>query len=234
MTKILAKILRVVSIVLMGLTAVLTLLGGVGTVCVAWAAEKWASLAALVPYKPVYQVATIITLIAALAGIRVTYGLLRGEKWSYVGALVTLLVGLGTAGTKMYFSSMLRGSTAPTNFRFYFTTFTLLVFLLLRLPGIWKWVGFTDSSGGPGSPATPAGLALLLGGVLTLTTPIWAGPTHTIDGYNLVNVLQLPLMVGGGGMVLAGATLLILAGWGTSVSALFRRSVQAVGRLAFS
>ena len=51
-----AKALRGVAITLMGLTLVFTLLGGVGTTCVALGAEKYDSMALLVPYKPLYQV----------------------------------------------------------------------------------------------------------------------------------------------------------------------------------
>ncbi|HEY3313666.1 MAG TPA: hypothetical protein VGL40_00055 [Bacillota bacterium] len=102
---------RGTGIALMGLTAVFTLLGGVGTVCVAWGAEKWKPFAGLVPYKPIYQWATVVTLLAGLAGMIITYALLRGEKWSYVGALTTLVVG-PRSGPGRSTSSM--ASTWPT------------------------------------------------------------------------------------------------------------------------
>ncbi len=205
--------IRGLLVVFMGLTAVFTLLGGIGTVCVAWGAEKWKPFAVLVPYKPIYQTATIITLIAGLAGFLVTLALLRGEKWAYGGSLVTLLVGIGTAGTKMYYSHMLRGSTAPTNFRLYVTVLTLLIFLAVRLPGIWKRVDWSKPPERFGSWSTPAGLTMFVGGIVALTTPVWAGSIHTVNGYNLVNVIWPELLVGGGLFVLMGAVVLAVAAW---------------------
>lgn len=229
MIKKLARALIILGIILMGLTAVLTLLGGVGTVCAAWNPEKYGpAMAPLIPYKWLYQILVMATLVTAVAGFRVTYALLRRERWSYGGAIVVLSAGLILAGIQMVASYTLRGNTAPTNFRLYLTGFTLLVFLLLRLPGVRNRVDFTSSSGSPGSPAFPAGLALFLGGILTLTTPIWAGPTHTLDEHNLVNVLQLPLIVSGGTTLLIGLTSLILAVLGISFSALFEHSWQAL------
>jgi hypothetical protein len=119
-----------------------------------------------------------------------------------------LLLGLATAGTKMYFSNMLRGSTAPTNMRFYFTIFALLFFLLLKIPGIREKVDLSKP-GNDGSSGAAVGMAMILGGILALTTPFWAGPSHIMDGYNLVLILQVPLTLGGSIMILGGIYLLI-------------------------
>ena len=62
-----AKALRGVAITLMGLTLVFTLLGGVGTTCVALGAEKYDSMALLVPYKPLYQVLVVVSLTVGVA-----------------------------------------------------------------------------------------------------------------------------------------------------------------------
>jgi hypothetical protein len=43
------KFLRFVGILLMGLTAAFTIMGGAGTTCVALAAENWPSMAAITP-----------------------------------------------------------------------------------------------------------------------------------------------------------------------------------------
>ncbi len=202
------KFLRIVAIVLMGLNAVHTLLGAVGSICISWFPENYESLAVIAPYKGVYQAATIFTFVAAIIGLAATYGLIRGKKWAYGVALGALLLGIATAGTKMYFSNMLRGSTAPTNMRFYFTIFALLFFLLLRIPGIWEKVDLSKS-GKDGSSGTAVGVAMILGGILSLTTPIWAGSSHIMNGYNLVLVLKIPLALGGSIMTLGGIYLLI-------------------------
>ncbi len=50
------------------------------------------------------------------------------------------------------------------------------------------------------------GAALFTCGLLTLTTPAWAAPTHIIDQFNTANVLFWPLLIG-------GALLMLLGGW---------------------
>jgi len=207
-----AKAIRILVIILMGLTALITLLGGIGTTCAAWDPEKFGpTMAVLKPYQWLYQLMVITNIIAAIVAFRVTFALFRQEKWFYTGAVVTLIVISALAGIQMVASNALRGSSMPTDYRLYLTAFTLAVLLLLRIPGIWNKIDWTGSAGNPGSPATPAGLALVLGGALTFTTAIWAGPSHTINGYNLVNELQLPLLVGGGAMMLGGIALLALS-----------------------
>jgi len=47
-----SKVLRGIVIALFGLTVTFTLLGAVGTTCVAFGAEKYDSMIPLVPYKP--------------------------------------------------------------------------------------------------------------------------------------------------------------------------------------
>ena len=203
------KFLRIVAIILMGLTALQTLLGAVGSVCISWFPEKYESLVVVAPYKSVYQVTTIFTFIAAGIAIAATVALIRGKGWAYRAAWGALLLGLATAGTKMYFSSMLRGSTMPTDVRFYLTIVTMLFFLLLRIPPIWAKADLSRA-GKDGSSGTAAGVAMILGGALSITTPIWAGPTHIMNGYNLVLVLETPLMLGGGALVLLGIGLLTM------------------------
>jgi len=202
------KFLRIVAIVLMGLISKLSLSNSIGSICISWFPENFESLVVVAPYKGVYQVATIFTFVAAFIGLAATYGLMRGRKWAYNAAMGALLLGLATAGTKMYFSNMLRGSTAPTNMRFYFTIFILLFFLLLKIPGIKEKVDLSKS-GNDGSSGAAVGAAMILGGILSLTTPIWAGPSHIMDGYNLVLILQVPLTLGGSIMILGGIYLLI-------------------------
>ena len=86
------KILRGVAIVFMSLTVLMTLLGGVGTTCVAWNADKYGKVYAMfVPYMPTYQNFVYLSVAAAMVGGIVTYALVRREKWAYLGALITLL-----------------------------------------------------------------------------------------------------------------------------------------------
>ncbi len=202
------RFLRIIAILLMGLTATHTLLGAVGSVCISWWPEKYVSLAVIAPYKGVYQVATIFTFIAAFIGFRAFVGLIKGKAWAYTSAIIALLLGITTAGVKMFFSNMLRGSTMPTDARLYLTSLTLIFFLLIRIPGIWEMVGLSRPRQ-DGSTNTGAGVALILAGILALTTPVWAGPSHMMNGYNLVLVLEKPLLIGGTALILVGSGFLI-------------------------
>lgn len=183
------------------------------------------SMAPLIPYKWLYQILVVATIAAALVGIWATYRLVRGKAKSYGRALGFLVVGLVLVGIQMIASHTLRGSTAPTNFRLYLTTWTLVVFALLRLPGIRDKVDLSGNSGSPGSPAALAGLALLASGLLTLTTSLWAGPSHVPQGYNWVDVLRVPLTLGGGALTLSGGALLLWVRLGRPV----RRLAKAPG-----
>ena len=225
----LGAILRGVLIVLMSATTVMTLLGAVGTACIAWNADKYgAAFAFYVPYMPTYQTFVYIKLVVALVGTMVTYALLRGDRWFYVGALATLLAGLGAAATQMYYTSTLKGvsffAVAPTNIRFYITAVTLIAFLIIRIPGIWNKSGLGNPTSQPGSPMAAGGAALIVAGALIVTTPLWVGETHMLDGYNLVYTLELPLLIDGIAMLLAGAAMV----FGRRVLALVRAKQSSV------
>jgi len=230
-------ILRIIAIILVGLTAAFTLLGGVGTTCVAFNAEKYGrAFAMFVSYKPTYQLFVYVSLAAGIAGLAAAFAMLRGYKWAYWGAIIIVLVSLAVAAVHMYYSSTLKGvsffATPPENMRFYASGITLLFLLLLRLPGIWQWANFTLPWRGRGSASAAGGLTAFVAGVITITTPLWAGAPHMLDGYNLVNVLQVPLTVVGWGLVLAGLSLLVLASLGVSgeqmVWAIRRRACPAL------
>ncbi len=196
--------LRVLGMVLLSLTVLITLLGAIGTTCVAFAAEKWGPrMAALIPVKPIFQLLVVLSLAAGILGLVATIGLARRRSGAYRLTLIFLAAGLLTSGVQMYFSATLRGSTAPNNFRVYLTALTLIFMLVLRLPGLWERSGFGGAGAG-GAPGAGAGIALAITGLVTLTTPLWAGPTHMIDGANTVNVLLWPLVLIGAGLLSVG------------------------------
>ena len=224
-------ILRVLAIVLVAGTAVFTLLGGVGTTCIAFNAEQYGkAFAAFIPYKPTYQLFVYASLVAGIIGLAATLAIVRGHKWAYWGAVLAALAGLGTAGVHMYYSSMLKQisffAAAPENMRFYVSALTLVVLLVLRLPRIWQGVDFALPWRGGSGKSTAGGMAAVIVGVILVTTPMWAVPNHVVDGYNFVNVLEIPLMLGGGSLILGGLGLLALAGVGVS----FREARLLSGR----
>jgi len=201
--------LRVLGLSLLSLTVVITLLGAIGTTCVAFGAENFGPrMAALVPVKPIFQLLVMVSLVAGILGLVATVGLARGRRGAYRLTLIFLAIGLLASGVQMYYSATLRGSTAPNNYRVYLTALTLIVMLVLRKPGLWQRNGFggTVLDSAPGSGA---GTALAISGLVTMTTPLWAGPTHMIDGVNTVNTLLWPLVALGAGLLSAGLWTLV-------------------------
>jgi len=202
---------RGVLALLLGASTVMTLLGAVGTACLAWNGNLYPAkvFGWIVPHMPTYQLLVYIGLAAGVALAVVTYALLRGDKWFYIGALIFLLIGGGAAAYQMYLTSALKNisffAAAPTNVRFYITALTLLVLLLVRIPGVWHKTGLGKSGGGKGDFAAPTGMALLVTGGLLITAPLWAAPEHIVDGFNYVTTLQLPLVVDGVALMLGGA-----------------------------
>ena len=202
--------LRGIATALMGLTVVFTLLGGIGTTCVAFGAEKYPSMVPLVPYKLLYQAFVVISIAIGVWGIPVIVALVRGSPVAYRNALLNLIAGALSAGAQMVVSQSVRGSSAPVNMRFYFTAFTLVCFLLLRLPGVRVRVDFSQPAKSSGS--APVGAAFVACGFVTLTTPVWAGFSHvSSSGENFVEVLGAPLRIGGWAMVGVGAVCLLAA-----------------------
>jgi|OpeIllAssembly_1097287.scaffolds.fasta_scaffold02360_4 hypothetical protein len=204
--------LKIVLALFLGASTVMTLLGAVGTACLAWNGDKYGPpFKWIVAAMPMYQVLVYVSLVAGVALAIVTYAFLRGDKWFYLGSLIFLIVGGGAAAYQMYLTSSLKGvsffQTAPTNVRFYITVATLIAFLIVRFPGIWNKFGL-GGSGGKASFTTPTGAAFVLMGVMLMTAPLWASPEHVIDGFNYVTTLQVPLLVDGLALTIAGVALL--------------------------
>jgi len=202
---------RSVLVIAMGLSTAMTLLGAVGTACPAWnapfygAGYKW-----LVPYMPTYQNFVYVSLLAGVAMTLVCYAIARGDRWFYIGGLITLLVGGGAAAMQMYYTSSLKEipflATPPTSIRFYITAATLILFVFIRIPGIWNSLN-SKSASGRGNLGLPTGAALIVAGVAMVTTPLWAGPSHMIEDQNMVLTLVVPLILDGAAMIVGGVLL---------------------------
>jgi hypothetical protein len=206
------KALRVIAIVLMGMSTIFALLGGVGTACIAWNAPMYGpAFAIFVPFMPLYQIFVYVSVVIAMVMSVAVYALIRGEKWAFWGAVGSAIVSLGVAGFQMYSTSTLKGvsffQTPPTNMRYYTTLFTVIFFLILTIP----WIRQRVSMSGPwrtrGTGSTAGGVTAIVTGIIALTTPFWAGEPHTVDGSNLVYVFETPLMVFGWVVLFAGIAL---------------------------
>ena len=207
--KITGKILRAVAIILLILTAAFNLLGGAGTTCAAFFTEKYPTLAALVSVKWLYQILVVTTVATGVAGIWATVGLVRGKEKYYRNTLIVLIAGTVLGGIQYFTSLAMRGAAAPANIKFYLNTFTLIVFLICGMPGIREWIDFEKKDGSAKNAAV--GAAAFLAGLLTMSTPMWAGPSHTYLGQNWVYVLAAPLNIAGSLLVLGGLAWLLKA-----------------------
>jgi hypothetical protein len=201
-----AKALRTLAIVLLAITAAWTLISGIGTTCVAFNAEQYDSMSALIPYKGIYQAFVFLTIAVAVAAIVMTVGLARGKQWGYIGGLIALVAGLIVGGAHMYYSNMLRGSTMPAGLRVYLSILAMVALLILRIPSIWKTL-FKQGNASDAGGVAP-GLAMILSGIVVITAPLWVGTTHVFDGRNWSFAFLVPMITAG--LVLIGTGAIVL------------------------
>ena len=97
----------------------------------------------------------------------------------------------------------------PVDMVVYTTLLTLVVFLFIKLPGIWKEVGLERPAGKGRSEKTAAAIALASNGLLALTIQFLMAPTHTIGGINWADVWHVTLSLIGVGLILAGIAVLM-------------------------
>ena len=200
---------RILALVLMGLAVFFTLVGGIGTTCVALGAENYNSMAGLVPFKPLYQILVVLSIAAGIWGIPVMISMVFGGDKAYRNALIVLIAGAVTSGIQTAVSQAVRGSSAPVNIRFAITLFTLIVFLIFRIPSIWRRMMFDHSL--MGDPTKMAGgAAFAICGIMTSTAPLWVSQTHMEPW---ISGIRTPLMIVGLALTLAGVALLTTEIW---------------------
>ncbi|OHB63599.1 MAG: hypothetical protein A2Y77_05430 [Planctomycetes bacterium RBG_13_62_9] len=205
------RALRVLAILLMGLTAGFTFLSGAGTTCVALAAERFGErMAILAPYRVLYLIFVALTLAIGIMGFRAVALLIKGRRNAFRFSVITLVLGVFVGSLHMLASRTLRGSSMPVDPVVYTTVLTLVVFLLVRIPAIWQGVDFEKLRGGGDLPRQAAGITLMAGGLLTLTVQYWAGPTHVLGGVNYADIWHPQLTALGWGLVLPGTSLLAI------------------------
>ncbi len=199
----LAKFLRYLGIVLMGLTAGFTLLGGVGTSCAAFFPAKFGSMAVLASLQWLYILFVLIGIVLGVLGILATIKLVKGGKNSYRDALIVLIAGVVVGAIHIIVSRDLRGTSMPVDAVVYTTVLTLILFLILRIPAIWQGVDFTKGSAKSNQSA--AGMASIVLGLLTLTIQYTMGPTHTWGGVNYADAFNLWMTAAGAACLIFGA-----------------------------
>jgi hypothetical protein len=204
------KILRTIGIIFFGFATVMNLLGGVGTTCAAFFTGDYPSFSTLIEQNMqwLYQGLVITTVLVGLVGIWVLIGLIRGKKNSFRNALIVLTIGTILAGIQFFSSLQLFGSAAPANMKFYINIATLILFLISLIPPVREKVNFSREEVSV-DMNTAGGLAAIMMGIILVTTPYWAGPSHTYQGVNWVNLLQNELNISG--ILLTGAGFALLA-----------------------
>lgn len=205
-----AKTLRIVGIVLMSLTAIFTIMGGAGTTCVALNPTGYeGKFAGIAPFQWLYILFVVLTIAIGVMGVRAVVLLIRGTKNAYRYSLIALLAGTIVGVIHILASRALRGGSMPVDMVVYITVLTLVVFLLFRIPGVWKGVNFEKPEGEGKSGKKAAAFAMAASGVLVLTIQFLMAPTHTFGGVNYADVWHLTLSIIGGGLLLFSAGLFV-------------------------
>jgi hypothetical protein len=201
-----AKLLRIVGIVLMSLTALFTLLGGAGTSCVALNPTGFGdTFSPIAKFQWLYILFVLVTVAIGVMGVRGVVLLVKGRKNAYRYSLIALLAGTVVGAIHMAFSRALRGgSSMPVDMVVYTTVLTLIIFLLFRIPGIWQGVDYTRPEGEKKTGKQAAAIALGTSGLLALTIQFLMAPTHTIGGINYADVWHSTLSLLGLVLILGG------------------------------
>ncbi len=201
-----AKFLRFIGIVLMALTGGFTLLGGIGTSCAAFNPTGFGeSMAPLAPFRWLYILFVLGGIAIGIWGIWATVKLVKGTSDSYKMSVQALVAGTIVGVIHIYMSRMLRGKSMPVDAVVYTTVLTLIIFLLLRIPGIWQGVNFDKG----GSNRTAGGAAAIILGIMTLTIQYTMGATHTWGGVNYADAFNTGMTLAGIGLLLLGAGILL-------------------------
>ena len=207
-----AKSLRFIGIVLMALTGGFTLLGGVGTSCVAISPTGFGeSMAPLAKLQWLYILFVLAGITIGVLGIRATIALIKGADKSYRDALYALIAGVVVGFVHIFVSRALRGKSMPVDAVVYTTVLTLVIFRIFKIPAIWQGVDFAKAKAENNKPA--GGAAAILLGILTLTIQYTMGPTHTWNNVNYADAFNLSMMGIGIAFFVLGAALFVP--WGT-------------------
>lgn len=201
-----AKFLRFFGILFMSLTAAFTVLGGAGTSCAALAPTNWDSMAPLAPFQWLYILYVILTIAIGILGVRAVVLLIKGTSNSYKAALIALVAGLVVGGVHIATSRALRGSSMPVDAVVGITVITLVIFLLFRIPGVWKGVDYSKAPKKENKKA--GGVAAIVVAGLCVTIQYWMGSTHTWNGVNYANAFNATLTVTAAVLFLLGIGLM--------------------------
>jgi hypothetical protein len=201
-----AKLLRIVGISFMSLTALFTLLGGAGTTCVALNPTGFGdTFAPIAKFQWLYILFVLVTIAIGVMGVRAVVLLVKGRKNAFRYSMIALLMGIVVGAIHMAFSRNLRGgSSMPVDMVVYTTVLTLILFLLFRIPVVWQGVEFEKHGDEKKTGKQAAAIALGACGLLSLTIQFLMAPTHTINGINYSDMWHTTLTLLGMVLILGG------------------------------
>jgi hypothetical protein len=200
--------LKIFAIVFMGLTAAMNVLGGSGTICAAFLTKQFPPMWAFIDYQWLYQTLMITTILTGIAGIWATVKLIKGEKNIIRWTLIILAIGTVLGGTQYFASMALRGKGVPANIKFYINLVTLILFLVIRFTKLREQVDFSSQSN-KADNTMAGGLSAFISGLAVLSVFIWAGPSHTYNGENWVELYSAPIIFSGALLLIFAFTLII-------------------------
>lgn len=206
----LGKTLRVVAIIFMGLTGAMNLMGGIGTSCAAFLTKDYPPYWVLIKsdLQWLWQSFVVLTTLIGVANIWSVIQLSRGKENAFRNAVIVLALGTLVNGIHVYSSYTVLEGIMPVLFVFLANVITLLLFLLLRLPGIRDRVDF-GRSGDDGVGQMAGGLAAIVIGLVVISTSLWVGDTHVYEGVNWTHLLE-EFLVGSGIASMSMGALLVL------------------------
>jgi len=202
------KGLRLLGIIFLAISAIFTLLAGIGTTCVAFNPTGYGpNFAKIAPFQWLWILFVIVGIVSGIAGIMATVHLVRNKSDGYRFALTVVIVQTALNLIHLIMSRSLRGSSMPVDPILYSNVIALII---LMIPGVRDALKVRPAAKTPADDQVnkaAASISLLISGLLVLTIQYWMAPTHVIDGINYADVWHNNFLLAGGGMVILSAIL---------------------------
>jgi len=130
---------------------------------------------------------------------RAVFLLIKGRHNAYRYAMISLIIGI----IHMLTSRILRGSSLPVDGVVHVTFVTLIIFLIIKIPGIWDKVDFTRSNKKENNFS--GGISAILAGIIYLSIQYFMASTHTFNGINYANAFHITTTGFGIFLILSGS-----------------------------
>lgn len=182
-------------VLMMAMASAFNFIAGVGTACVAFGMQNLGeSYKPILPFQGTYQTITIVTILIGLIGLYITYAFMKGKKFAYIFALITLVIGFIFGVIHVYLSTTHLGSGVPANVRVYLDAIVIIFLLVIRYPNIWNRIDLTKPMLKNKKKAkNTVGSAFIIVGISLLCSPLYVSSSHIIGGYNYIESI-LPVL----------------------------------------